>query len=125
MGNNLYKDGFAQAVVDGSATSGNAFVRVLDRVRRAVSIKNNPSARNIAMLERLFMEAVENKKGAREGDMEFAIEDVPTIDLSNDSELAKRVGSLTGTPKYRVIQQYIFENLGGNSIVLSDGKNRL
>ena len=72
VGKNLFKDGFAKAVVDGSANSGTAFVRVLDRVRRAVGIKNNPSARNIAMLERLFMEAVENKQGIREGDVEYA-----------------------------------------------------
>ena len=67
------------------------------------------------------MQAVENKPGVQSGDVEYATPNTSVIDLSNDNELAKRVGNLKETPKYKVIQQYIFENLGGNSVVLSDG----
>lgn len=126
VGENLFKDGFAKAIVDGDVTTGNVFVRTIDRVRRALTgQKDNPSAADIAGLERLFMQAIENKQGAREGDAEYAVSNARVIDLSNDSELAKRVGNLTGTPKYRIIQQYIFENLGGDSVVLSDGKKAI
>ena len=74
IGQNLFKNGFARAVVSGDANTGNWFVRVIDKVRRAtMSQKNNPSASDVAMLERLFMQAVENKQGPRDGETEFAI----------------------------------------------------
>ncbi len=120
---NLFQNkAFAKAVVDGDANAGNAFFYMIDRVRRAMGAKK-ASAGNLAMLERLLMQAIDARTiGPKEGDVQGAVNGAPVIDLSDHSELAKRVGDLTGTPKYKVIQQYIFENLGGNSVVLSDGK---
>lgn len=73
VGENLFKEGFAQMVVDGDANTGNAILRAIDRVRRAIGIKNSPSAGDIASLERLYMQALENRAGAREGDVEYSI----------------------------------------------------
>ena len=58
---NLFRNkGFAEAVVNGDANVGNAFFYLIDRARRALAIKKgNPSARNLAMLERLFMQAID------------------------------------------------------------------
>ena len=104
---------------------GGAFLYLIDRVRRALGAKN-ASAGNLAMLERLFMQALNNRTiGPKEGDVQGSVNGTPVIELSDDSELARRVGNLTGAPKYTAIRQYIFENLGGNSVVLSDGKKAI
>ncbi len=118
----LFERGFAQMVVEGDASTGNAILQALDAVRRAVGIKNSPSAGDIASLERLYMKALENRTSAREGSAEYAIQEVPVIDLSKDSELARRVEGLRGSTKYKKIQEYILEVLGGQPIRLSDGK---
>ncbi len=44
------------------------------------------------------------------------------IELSKDNELSKRIFGLYSTEKYKEIQKYIFDVLGGQNIVLSDGK---
>ena len=49
---------FAKAVADGDANVGNAFFYMIDRVRRAMGAKK-ASAGNLAMLERLFMQAID------------------------------------------------------------------
>lgn len=67
-GENLFKQGFAQAVASGDAKTGGILLRGLDKLRRAVGIKNSSSARDIAMLERLVMQAMENRTGTRSGD---------------------------------------------------------
>ena len=86
-------------------------------------MKNSQSARNIANLERLFMQAIENRQGARSGDGQYAIvEETAVVDLSNDSELAKRVKGLSKAEKNVVIQQYILDALGDEPFRLSDGK---
>ena len=58
---NLFRNkGFAEAVANGDANVGNAFFYLIDRARRALAIKKeNPSARDLAMLERLFMQAID------------------------------------------------------------------
>ncbi|MBQ9841627.1 MAG: hypothetical protein IJO42_00780 [Clostridia bacterium] len=48
--------------------------------------------------------------------------DVPVVDLSDDSELAKRIEGLKGSPKYKVIQEYILDVIGNEPFRLSDGK---
>ena len=58
IGQNLFKKGFVQAVVNGDATTGGTFLYLLDRVRRVFATKNSLS-NNVAMLERLFMQAIE------------------------------------------------------------------
>ncbi len=68
VGENLFKQGFAQAVAKGDAKTGGILLRGLDKLRRAVGIKNSPSARDIAMLERLVMQAMENRTGTRSGE---------------------------------------------------------
>ena len=74
IGENLFKNkAFAKAVVDGDVNLGNAFFYVIDRLRRAMGAKN-ASAGNLAMLERLFMQALDNRiLGPREGDVQGAI----------------------------------------------------
>jgi len=47
------------------------------------------------------------------------------IDLSKDSELAKRVSGLYGSAKYKIIQEYILEVLGDQPVTLSDGKQAI
>ncbi len=52
---------------------GNAFFYLIDRLRRAMGAKK-ASAGNLAMLERLFMQALDNRTlGLREGDVQGAI----------------------------------------------------
>lgn len=73
VGENLFKKGFAQMIVNGDVSTGNWFVRVIDKIRRALGMKNSQSARNMANLERLFMQAIENKQGPRSKDGQYAI----------------------------------------------------
>ena len=74
IGENLFKNkAFAQAVVDGDANVGNAFFYLIDRVRRAMGAKN-ASAGNLAMLERLFMQALNNRTiGPKEGNVQYSL----------------------------------------------------
>ena len=123
VGENLFKQGFAQMVAKGDAKTGGLLLRSLDKLRRAVGIKNSPSARDIAMLERLVMQAMENRTGTRSGEgVQYAQDNVPVVDLSTDNELAKRVEGVTGAEKCKVIQQYILDALGTEPFQLSDGK---
>ena len=39
IGDNLYKSGFAQAIVNGDATVGNTFVQAIDKIRLAMGNK--------------------------------------------------------------------------------------
>lgn len=74
VGENLFKQGFAQAVAKGDAKTGGILLRGLDKLRRAVGIKNSPSTGDIAMLERLVMQAMENRTGTRSGEgVQYAI----------------------------------------------------
>lgn len=68
IGKNLYKSGFAQAIVNGDATVGNAFVQTIDKIRLALGNKKSRSNTNLAVVERLFMRALENEVQTREGD---------------------------------------------------------
>ena len=70
VGENLFKRGFVQMVARGNAKTGGLLVRSLDKLRRAVGIKNSPSAGDIAMLERLVMEAIGNRTDTRSGEGE-------------------------------------------------------
>ena len=45
------------------------------------------------------------------------------IDLSNDTELAKRVEGKHGSERYNAIRDYILDELSGIDVVLSDGNN--
>ena len=66
IGKNLFTSGFAQAVANGDAKAGGMVLNAIDRVRRAFGLKNNSlSARNIAMLERLFIQAINAKQKAK------------------------------------------------------------
>ena len=82
VGENLFKQGFAQMVAKGDAKTGGILLRGLDKLRRAVGIKNSPSARDIAMLERLVMQAMENRTGTRSGDgVQYAQDNVPVVEF--------------------------------------------
>ena len=78
IGENLFTDkttgkAFAQAVADGDANVGNAFFYMIDRVRRAMGAKK-ASAGNLAMLERLFMQALDNRTvGPKEGAVQYSL----------------------------------------------------
>ncbi len=126
IGENLFKNkAFAKAVVDGDANVGNAFFYMIDRVRRAMGVKK-ASAGNLAMLERLFMQAIDARTiGPKEGDVQGAVKGTPVIDLSDHSDLAKRVEGVYGAKKYTIIQNYILEMLGDQPIQLSDGKTAI
>ncbi len=73
IGKNLYKSGFAQAIVNGDATVGNAFVQAIDKMRLALGNKKSRSHTNLAVVERLFMRALESEVQIREGGGEYAI----------------------------------------------------
>lgn len=47
------------------------------------------------------------------------------IDLSWDNELAKIIEGETKTQKYKLLQKYIFDVLGGQELVLSDGRKAI
>ena len=84
VGENLFKQGFAQAVAKGNAKTGGILLRGLDKLRRAVGIKNSPSTRDIAMLERLVMQAMENRTGIRSGEgVQYAITE-PFVDSNGN-----------------------------------------
>ena len=67
IGDNLYKSGFAKAIVNGDATIGNAFVRTIDRLRLALGTKKSRSHTNLTVVERLFLRALESKASSSEG----------------------------------------------------------
>lgn len=124
IGENLFKKGFVQAVVSGDATTGGTFLYLLDRVRRVFATKNSLS-NNVAMLERLFMQAIEARdtRTVTDGEgVQGALNGAPVIDLSDHSELIKRVEGTPKGKKNKVIQQYILEVLGTEPFLLSDGK---
>ena len=50
------------------------------------------------------------------------VERFEAICLTNDSELAAKTKGVTGSAKYKIIQQYIFDAHGNQSIPLSDGR---
>lgn len=47
------------------------------------------------------------------------------LELPKSNELSKLVNDLHGAAKYKVIQKYIFDLLGGQTITLSDGRNAI
>ena len=60
-------------MADPNANVGNAFFYLIDRVRRAMGVKK-ASAGNLAMLERLFMQAIDARTlGPREGDVQYSL----------------------------------------------------
>lgn len=68
IGNNLYSDGFVKAIVNGDASVGNSFLKVFDRVRLALGgTKKSRTAANIAIVERLFMRALEQSPTVESG----------------------------------------------------------
>ncbi len=72
VGDNLYKGGFAQAIVSGDATVGNAFVRTIDKLRLALGNKKSRANTQLKVVERLFMRALEQEVELRDGDVEYA-----------------------------------------------------
>ena len=78
IGKNLYKSGFAQAIVNGDATVGNTFVRAIDKLRLALGNKKSRSHANLAVVERLFMRALENEVQTREGSVKYSLSGVKT-----------------------------------------------
>ncbi len=46
---------------------------------------------------------------------------IPVVELDESSELARRVGGVTGKARAKVIANYIIETLGGRTITLHDG----
>lgn len=68
---------------------------------------------------------VEGEKGQKENSTEDEVEynaGSKVIDLSNDNDLSKIIGDSRGSEKYKAIQNYILDALGGQPITLSDGK---
>ncbi len=101
-----------------SATTGGLFVQTIDRVRRAtMSQKNNPSASDVAMLERLFMQAVKNKQGPRDGDVEYSIAVLPNgqryINVDVDQSL---FDGLSDIEKLKMAELVIKERFSGKVI---------
>ncbi|MCR5150362.1 MAG: hypothetical protein K6B52_03955 [Clostridiales bacterium] len=47
------------------------------------------------------------------------------IDLSDDNELAKLISDKHGAPKYKIINEYIYDILGGQTVTMSDGKKAI
>ncbi len=58
-----------------------------------------------------------------DADVDLDAEDI--VDLSSDNELAERIGAQRGAGKYKIIQEYILEQLGGQEIVFSDGRKAI
>ncbi len=68
IGKNLYQNGFVQAIVSGNASVGNAFLQTLDKVRLALGgTKKSRTAANIAIVERLFMRALQQPVALESG----------------------------------------------------------
>ncbi len=79
LGQNLYQNGFAQAVVNGDAKVGNVILRTLDQVRLALGgTQKSRTAANIAIVERLFMRALEQSPALdSNGEVQYSIETLP------------------------------------------------
>lgn len=75
----------------------------------------------VAMLKSA-QKAAENKTTTSEGGGKHRLLSESVIDLSNNNELSQLIGEKRGTEKYKIIQEYILENLGEQPITLSDGK---
>ena len=71
---NLFQKGFAEAVAKGDANVGATYMYLIDRVRRTfVKQQENPSARNIAMLERLFMQAIDARTHTGKNGVQYSL----------------------------------------------------
>ena len=123
VGENLFKQGFAQMVAKGDAKTGGMLVRSLDKLRRAVGIKNSPSAGDIAMLERLVMDAIANRADTRSGDgVQYSIGVLPNgrryINVDVDQTL---FDGLTDKEKLQMAELVIREKFVGR--VIGDEKH--
>ena len=91
VGKNLYKSSFAKAIVNGDATVGNAFVRAIDKLRLALGNKKSRSHTNLAVVERLFMRALENEVQTREGvgELHYAILETVKKAVQNKGDIGE------------------------------------
>ncbi len=110
-------------------------LNILDKLKSALQSIGKHT--EIEALERDFVricdEAMKNagkkqaegEKGQKENSTEGGVEysaGSKVIDLSNDNDLSKIIGDSRGSEKYKAIQNYILDALGGQPITLSDGK---
>lgn len=131
VGQNLFQNGFAQAIVSGNASVGNAFVRTLDKLRLALGgTKNSRTASNIALVERLFMRALENSQvqndTATEGGS-YSISEIVDINGKSygigvhlDSTL---LDNLTPEERIQMVKEYVKE-LGGSVFTAYDENDK-
>ena len=61
------------------------------------------------------------KKAEKSEGVKYSQQDNVVIDLSNDTELARRLDGLQGSDKYKAISKYILDTIANHPITLSDG----
>ncbi len=87
--------------------------------------RGTPAETELERLERMFAEAVEeaNRAGKQSNVItKYSISDRTVIDLSEDQRLITLVGGKTKSARHAVVMSYILDELGGNPIRLSDGR---
>ena len=118
-------------IIDGGAISDHLVVFHPEQIKSADPVTYDDKGRVIPLSQRFnpkksdtryaFMPDDLQTEPERAGGISASADSI--IDLSADNELSRRIGNKRGSEKYKVIQEYIFECLGGDSITLSDGKN--
>lgn len=123
IGKYLFND--ADFVRSLTVQNRNLFQRLLDELKYLLRITKPGSkeAKQLEKIKKLFEEAYRDAKNTAPTDgVKYNLDNDDVIDLSNNTELAKRVDGVYGAKRYTIIQKYIFEVLGGQSVTLSDGK---
>ncbi len=113
VGNNLYKSGFAKAIVDGNVGVGNAFVRTIDKLRLALGNKKSRANTNLAVVERLFMRALEQEQVTREGDVEYAILSTVRKAISNKGDIGEKYNQKKLSPVPAKVAEMVFQASDG------------
>lgn len=120
---------FIKALVMFTADANKIMGRVLDGMgevsvikRKLKLIKANPD-KNAAEIAKLENERAEISADLQ-SDNKIAEENGSVIEISTDSELARRIEN-SDKSKYTVIKEYLVENFYGKEFVLSDGKRAI
>ena len=107
-----------------SAEKPSIFKKIFDEIKYLckVATAGSKEAKELEKVKRAFEKAYKENANF---DSKIKLSTSEVIDLSMDTELAKKVGGLYGAEKYKKIQEYILEVLGNQPINLSDGKQAI
>lgn len=110
-----------------SAEQPNVFKRIYGEIKYLLKCATTGSKeeRQLLKVKKVFEEVYRENGKTDESKIKYDIKKNKIIDLSEDSELTKRVSGLNGSEKYKEIQKYILDVLSDQPIKLSDGKEAI